>query len=122
MFTIGSKINVNYNGLQFPGIVQSEPEAGTVVTSRGVTIQTSFVEVLTLREPNPDGPNAQNPAYLRVSKENAAFLTGRYTSAIGLDVDENNVPMTPEALETARGVDIQRRGAARIAAAAPVTV
>lgn len=113
--------NVHIAGRAVPGIQIGEAESVMVELPSGKRIPSQFADILTLRETNPDGPNA-GQKYLTVTRENLRFTTLRFEPVVGLDYDENGVKLTIQMLEERRAADIAARQQANLAAKAPVLV
>ena len=90
----------------FPGVQITEATLENVVTSRGNTIRSFFAEVLTLRTPNPTGPNAGGDPYYVVTPENLRFAPMRFSNVPGIDFDAE----TGEMLGLERLVELQTQG------------
>jgi hypothetical protein len=117
------KVKFTINGNVIPGLVASAPEPRTIVLQPTATrpterrIETRFYKVISLRTPNPAGPNAGDPAYLAVSFEDERFLFNRAESVVGLDADENGAVLTLQSLEDQR---MAQQAARQVALATPV--
>lgn len=99
---------LHFAGISVPAI-QIGPDVTTIVTlPSGKRRPQVFAEMLSLREGNPDGPNA-GTTYLQVSPENKAFTTLRFTNVVGLDVSEDGTMLTVEDLEKQRALQITSR-------------
>lgn len=103
------KTNIHFRGngaaVTIPGLIVSAPQFTTVQRADGRNIPAKLVEVISLRDSNPDGANA-GIKYLRKSIENAAFMTDRFDTVVGLDVDADGVVMSYRDLEVQRAKDI----------------
>lgn len=114
------KRNVIIAGRAVPGLVISQPSTEIVELPSGKRIPSTFADVMTLRETNPDGPNA-GQQYLTVTRENLRFTTLRFNHVIGLDVTEDGTLIQLAELEERRTADIIARQNANLAAKTPVS-
>lgn len=116
-----SKRFIHIAGRSVPAIVVSASHTEPVQLASGKIIPGVFADMLSLRDVNPDGPNAGQPPYLALTRENLRFATLRTTEVVGLDVDKDGNPIPLEVLEAERGRQIEERQTQRLAAqAAPV--
>lgn len=117
---------LHFAGLSIPGIVDlTTRERVMVETSQGKRIPAIFADMITLREPNPDGANAGGAPYLRQTNENLFFTSLRKDADAfaGLDFDaETGEVLTYAALDERRAADITARQLQRQQAAAPAEV
>lgn len=117
----GTKRYINIAGRAVPAIQVSDSWTEMVTTASGKRIPRQFAELVSLRETNPDGPNA-GQVYLTQTPENLSFTNLREELVIGLDIDENGTAISIGELERRRGENIRQRQVARLAAQTPQVV
>lgn len=117
-----AKRTIYVAGTPFPFVQTMPPENQTVQTSQGRNIPTQFAWGLSLRTPNPTGPNAGGPAVLVASRENLGFTTLRDDHVVGLDVTAEGVIISRYDLEKVRGEAIMAQQKARAEAAQTAVV
>lgn len=101
--------------------IQTTEAVDTTVQTRNGNIRTQFAWFLSLREPNPNGAFAGQPAILVSSYENIRFLSPRQSAVEGLDIEDG--AMLDLAVVEARYEEQQdARLLARAVGAAPATV
>lgn len=77
-------------------------------------ILAQFADIYSIRETNPaNGPVQQYPT---VSRENLRFTPLRFSTVVGLDIDEHGAALDLAVLEARRMDNIMSRQAARVAA------
>lgn len=97
-----AKRTIAVGGTPFPWVQTTPPENQIVHTSQGRDIPTQFAWGVSLRTPNPNGPNAGGPATLVASRENLGFAALRDDHVIGLDVTEDGQIISIYELEKVR--------------------
>lgn len=117
----GEKVHIYIGGNAIPGKIKGEPWTDKVTLASGRTIPTLIAMVTTLRERNPEGPNAGETFYAQ-TPENLAFTTMRDDYVVGLDVTEDGHILNSMDLDRLVGLSISARQKARADAAAPVEV
>ncbi len=126
MFQIGSKVNIGIGGRRVPGVIVSTPyPAVSEYTSKdpareGELVQrpTWRAQVVSLRETNPDGPNA-GQIYLTSTDENLSFVASRSSSVVGLDGTADGEAITVAMAEDLAFDSLLAFQTARLAAQAP---
>lgn len=114
------KRTIVIGGRTIPAIVISEPVLGSVTLRNGQVRPTQTVQMLSLRETNPD--NGPVETYLAQTPENLRFAPLRFTTVKGLDVDEHGAQLGIEVLMARLTDNIIARQLARAATIAPVEV
>jgi hypothetical protein len=122
MYRTGTKVNIPVGPVSFPGIVLGPAELTMVPLRNGGQARAYFAPVLTLRTANPDGENAGNDPYLRVTPENLTFATMRFDEVVGLDIDEGGHLLDIQTLEKTRAEQLAARAALFTSNSAPVAV
>lgn len=112
-------------GVEFPGVVVSQPSLQQATSQNGRTFQAMRVDVISMRETNP--ANGPVETYYRLSNEPESFLKDRDDAAVvGIDVDEDGHILGLKALKALVGNSItslqERRRAFTADPAATATV
>jgi len=116
-----AKRNLHFGGITVPAIQIGPDETVQIALANGKTRFATFADMISLREANPDGPNA-GTTYLQLSRENKGFTTLRFDHVVGLDVDADGTFLSIEDLETRRAAQITLNQQARAANRALATV
>lgn len=97
--------------VKWPVVLTDKPELTEIERADGTTTKVSRVDTIGLRT------DLQGVEYLKANEESVAFMAPRFSTVVGLDVDENHKPLTFEALGARLEAQVEQRQLDFIAAA-----